>query len=190
MSEDVAYHATTSDQFFYHRIEASATFDVVFIDGLHTFEQTLRDLLNALRHTHERSVIMIDDVKPISYAASLPNQEDARALRKATGDEDKRWMGDVFKLVFFIAGYLTSYHFATVVETYGQLVMWSARRLPDTDLGIEDIARLQFHDAVKLMDVYRPSPLADIITRYRVETSAERRRPDKPGVEADPPAPR
>ena len=41
----------------------------------------LRDLTNALHHLQPRGVIVIDDTRPSSYAASLPHQRDARAVR-------------------------------------------------------------------------------------------------------------
>jgi predicted O-methyltransferase YrrM len=37
-------------------------YDVIFIDGLHQFEQVMRDFTNALMRTHRASVILIDDV--------------------------------------------------------------------------------------------------------------------------------
>ncbi len=67
------YHEVTSDVYFGKYIEATETFDVIYLDGLHTFEQTLRDLNNALEHLEPRGVILIDDVRPHTYVASLPN---------------------------------------------------------------------------------------------------------------------
>lgn len=42
-------HRTTSDEFF-SELPEEIQYDLVFLDGLHTFEQTARDFLNALKH--------------------------------------------------------------------------------------------------------------------------------------------
>lgn len=68
------YHEVPSDDYFANR-PAGDMFDVIFLDGLHTFDQTLRDLLNAMTCLKPTGAIVIDDVTPSSYAASLPTME-------------------------------------------------------------------------------------------------------------------
>ena len=66
----VSVFATTSDAFF-AQLEPDERFDLVFLDGLHTVEQTYRDLINSLRHLQPHGVIVIDDVVPVdAYSAS------------------------------------------------------------------------------------------------------------------------
>lgn len=60
--------------------------DFGFIDGLHHFEQALRDFLNIEKYTHSKSVIIFDDVLP-------RNQEEA-SRTMCPGD----WTGDVWKV--------------------------------------------------------------------------------------------
>lgn len=60
--------------------------DLGFIDGLHHYEQALRDFLNMERFCHPKSVIIFDDVLP-------RNQEEA-ARDMCPGD----WTGDVWKV--------------------------------------------------------------------------------------------
>jgi hypothetical protein len=48
----VSVFVTTSDKFF-EGLDPGVTFDLVFLDGLHTYRQTYRDLMSSLRHaTH------------------------------------------------------------------------------------------------------------------------------------------
>src|SRR6187200_105310 len=54
-SDRTHFFKISSDEFFAHH-PPPAPFDIIFIDGLHTFEQALRDLLNSLLFAHERSV--------------------------------------------------------------------------------------------------------------------------------------
>lgn len=68
------------------RASLSRDIDFGFIDGLHHFEQALRDFNNILAFTHAGSVIVFDDVLP-------RNQEEADRVQ-CPGD----WTGDVWKV--------------------------------------------------------------------------------------------
>jgi predicted O-methyltransferase YrrM len=81
-----------SDQYFWdtRRIEDAGAIkhpriDLGFIDGLHHFEQALRDFLNIEHWGHDGTVIVFDDVLP-------RNQEEAQR-DQIPGD----WTGDVWK---------------------------------------------------------------------------------------------
>ena len=91
-------HRTTSDEFF-SELPEEIQYDLIFLDGLHTFEQTARDFLNALKHLRPGGVIVIDDVVPTSEAKALPDREESlRRQLLETGQTDGEWFGDVWKL--------------------------------------------------------------------------------------------
>lgn len=80
-----ANYQGTSDEFF----EVNNTqFDIVFIDGLHQWEQVCRDYNNAVTHSIHNSVILIHDTAP-------SEQRYARFPRDISG----RWNGDVYKML-------------------------------------------------------------------------------------------
>jgi predicted O-methyltransferase YrrM len=93
----------TSDDFFRQMASSNfleITFDLIFIDGLHTLSQVKRDFLNSKRVISHNGVIIIDDTVPIDEFSALPSQEDCYRLRKASGkNDDGSWHGDVFKLI-------------------------------------------------------------------------------------------
>ncbi len=60
-------HQMTSDEFFAQNHE---TFDIVFIDGDHSYEQSLRDLNNALRVIPVGGFVVLHDAMPIDYDAT------------------------------------------------------------------------------------------------------------------------
>jgi len=158
------YHEVTSDAFFAGRAASETKFDVVFIDGLHTFDQTLRDMLNASYVLADGGTIIIDDVMPSSYAASLPDLDYTRQFWAATNNPDGSWMGDVYKLVFFIQDYLGSFSYATVEENHGQTVLWrKSRDIRTAPAQVEAISRLQYVDAVMGKSAFQFSPLANIL---------------------------
>ena len=84
-------HAITSDSFFSRDIKFKP--DLVFIDGLHLFEQTLMDFINCERICHTGSVIVMDDIFP-----AHPSQ----ALRKR---RTHKWAGDVWKVYEILKEY-------------------------------------------------------------------------------------
>ena len=86
----VSLFPKTSDAFFadrdWHKVSA-APVDLTFVDGLHLCENALRDVLNAERLSHGRSLILVHDIVPGSAVQA------ARELNYGL------WMGDVFRIV-------------------------------------------------------------------------------------------
>jgi SAM-dependent methyltransferase len=81
-------HHQTSDEFFRtHGADLDPKPRLCFIDGLHLFEQVLRDFMNCERVSDPSGAIVIDDV--------LPNHPAQAARQRRTGV----WSGDVWKIV-------------------------------------------------------------------------------------------
>ncbi|WP_174274986.1 class I SAM-dependent methyltransferase [Sphingomonas bacterium] len=158
-----AYFEMTSDQYFTMDQGRDAQFDVVFLDGLHTFDQTLRDLLHSSYVLAPGGLLIVDDVMPSTYAASLPDLDLSRRFWQATNNPDGSWMGDVYRLVFFIADYMTSFSYATVTENHGQTILWrDARAATAMSRKVETIARLEYVDAVMGREIFNLQPFAVI----------------------------
>jgi SAM-dependent methyltransferase len=79
----------TSDEYF-AALEPDAAFDVVFVDGLHTYEQSLRDVEHALRHLSSDGVVLVHDCNPLDAVAGGPDPG-------ATGEEG--WNGEVWRTI-------------------------------------------------------------------------------------------
>ena len=82
----------TSDQFFFKELQennAAETkpFDIVFIDGLHTYEQCKKDIFNALAVIPSYGSIVVHDLLPTTQLMQeVPRKKDAR-----------QWTGDVWR---------------------------------------------------------------------------------------------
>jgi hypothetical protein len=138
---------------------------VIYIDGLHTSLQTLRDFINATSFLKSNGVIVIDDVIPNSYHSSLSDHSASITLRKALGVADKSWMGDVYRVTFFLQTFFQQYRFATIQENHGQTVVWHDRR-PATEIGhrtIEELGRLPFEATIQERTVYNMQPFNNIM---------------------------
>ena len=165
---DTHFFEVTSDDFF-ASLDSSTHYDVIYLDGLHTFEQTLRDLLNSILFVKEESIIIIDDVYPSSYHSSLPDVRAAKLLRQAMGSTDSSWMGDVYKLTLFIETFLQQYSYGMVSDNHGQLIMWRKPRQTVAKRTVEEVARCPFETLHVEQQALNRAPLAAIIAGIREE---------------------
>ena len=76
----------TSDMFF-KSLEANVKYDIIFIDGLHTREQCLADILNSLNYLSDNWCILVHDC--------LPTAE----YQTTHEDNGREWTGDVWKAI-------------------------------------------------------------------------------------------
>lgn len=160
-----SFHETTSDDYFGSIATREDAFDVVYIDGLHTFEQTLRDLVNSISFLKPEGVIIIDDVFPSSYSASLPVKAEAKALIRATGEISNAWMGDVYRLVFFVESFCQQFSYGTVNNNHGQLVMWRQQRQEFPSRSLKEIAEKDYKDLFVETASFRCSSLEVILDK-------------------------
>ncbi len=96
------YYEMTSDVFFekYSNIFTRLNgFDVAFIDGLHTYKQSLKDVQNCLNFLNRNGVIIMHDCNPLSEVEAHPatSQEDYANLNLPEGTSS--WSGDVWKTI-------------------------------------------------------------------------------------------
>jgi predicted O-methyltransferase YrrM len=125
---NIHFHEVTSDYFFANIAKSYEPFDVIYLDGLHTFEQTFRDFCASLSFAHRNTIWLIDDTVPTGLAASMKDLDRSRKIRSLTGDTSKNWMGDVFKVVFAIHDFFPQMSYATF-SGHGQTAVWFEPRL-------------------------------------------------------------
>lgn len=77
----------TSDEYF---SKYNDKFDIIFVDGLHHYEQVTKDINNSLEILNEKGFIVIHDLLPFREAAAT------REISKTTCE----WNGDVWKVSF------------------------------------------------------------------------------------------
>jgi hypothetical protein len=140
------FHQITSDEYFGTVIKPDERFDVIFLDGLHTSDQTLRDLNNAIIYLAEGGVIVVDDAIPSSYPASLRDRKAFFAMKEGLGIKKGAWMGDVFRLIFFIETFMQAWSYRVVSDNHGQIILWKQRRASVTSRTIEEVAQMEYKD--------------------------------------------
>ncbi len=105
LASNAQYVEQTSDAFFETQqslIKDLGGFDIVFIDGLHTYEQVMKDIQNALACLKKDGVIYLHDCNPPSKYAAVPatSMDDFRKQAKEAGEDwGQFWTGDVWKAI-------------------------------------------------------------------------------------------
>jgi alkylated DNA repair dioxygenase AlkB len=75
-------------------------YDLIYLDGLHQFEQTYRDLQNSFQHAAPNALILVDDTVPADEFSANPDGLEAYRLREAAGHINTgAWHGDVYKVI-------------------------------------------------------------------------------------------
>lgn len=81
----------TSDQFFQDNLKNKTIkenqIDFAFIDGLHTFEQVLKDFINIEKYSRKDTVVCIHDCLPLTEFTATPERN------------SDFWTGDVWKII-------------------------------------------------------------------------------------------
>ena len=102
------YYEMTSNDFFikYTPYLQNKSPNVIFIDGLHTFTQSLTDVINSLNIINHDGYIVMHDCIPPTEASSTPafSIEEAKTkwLGKNTDGWNDEWCGDVWKTIIYL----------------------------------------------------------------------------------------
>ena len=139
------FYACTSDDFF-EAHDSNKSFDLVFLDGLHTYDQTLRDLLNCLVCSHKQTLFLVDDTVPSDQFSEARDPLTANQQRKKILGSDCRdlsWHGDTYKLLYYINIFCTKLKYATIMGSGNpQTVIWNdtlrSNKIPCIDLPYDE----------------------------------------------------
>jgi hypothetical protein len=159
--DNTRFFAMPSDAWFINHSRGEE-FDVIFLDGLHTFEQTFRDFCNSLSVAHTKTIWVIDDTMPSDLYSAWPNQREAVTLRRDDlGIAKGTWQGDVFKTVFAIHDFFPMMNYCTVATGGNpQTLIWRQPRADFKPLfnSLDAISRLTYFDYKRRLQVMQNEP--------------------------------
>lgn len=100
------YFQLESDLFFSKKklfLKKIKPIDVVLIDGLHTFETSLNDVVNSILYLNKNGLIIMHDCLPPNKGAAIPTKyfptpEEQSKEESWTG----AWCGDVWKTIIYL----------------------------------------------------------------------------------------
>ena len=126
-------HRMTSDVFFENN---SNKFDLIFLDGLHTYEQTIKDIKNAIQCIQNEGVILVHDC--------LPKKIWNQIVPRIYG----HWNGDVWKAIVEARTYNYIETF-TCIADHGLGVILKKKNSKVLNTKIKDFKNLRFSDYYK-----------------------------------------
>jgi len=130
----------TSDEFF---AQNTVTFDIIFIDGLHIYEQVRRDILNAVQILNEGGTIIMHDCLPTS------------CLAQYRFPVISAWNGDVWK-AFIEARTMPHLDSATCLIDHGVGVIKKRKNSNPLVLQVANCKKLKYtflvNDYIKLLN--------------------------------------
>ena len=120
----------TSDNFF---INNKDKFDIIFIDGLHHYEQVIKDIYNSLDILNDNGHILIHDCLPRTIAH--------QAIPRYRGS----WNGDVWKSIVELRTKSNLEVFTCEID-FGVGVIRKKNNTNPLDIKINDFKKLKFKD--------------------------------------------
>jgi hypothetical protein len=120
----------TSDNFFINNKEK---FDIIFIDGLHHYEQVIKDIYNSLDILNDNGHILIHDCLPRTIAH--------QAIPRYRGS----WNGDVWKSIVELRTKVDLEVFTCEID-FGVGVIRKKININPLDIKINDFKKLKFKD--------------------------------------------
>ncbi len=135
------------------------TFDLIFLDGLHTFEQTARDFTNSLRYAHDKTVWILDDTVPCDPYSAHPSMDASYEIRKEAGVGGYEWHGDVFKVVLWLHDMHPRFSYCTVMDGGNpQTIVWRAepQPRPAAFAGVDAIQAMEYFSMLANADCFAP----------------------------------
>jgi len=155
-SEKVRFFSQTSDAFW--TSDKPLKYDLIMIDGLHTFEQTFRDLVCSMRFAHDRTVWLIDDTLPTDVFSAIPDQAKAFRERQKMQIGGSPWHGDVYKIIPAIHDFVPVLEYVTIINSGNpQTLAWYQTRsnFQARQNNLETISRMTFFDIESHISIFR-----------------------------------
>jgi len=160
------YFEKTSDNFFYEEkafLEKLGRIDLIFIDGLHTFQASLKDVLNAIEYLAVAGFIVIHDCYPPHQAAAVPAKSLEDAENMNLPDWTGEWCGDVWKTIVYLKEkYRNDLKIHTLNTDYGLGIVQIKN--PDLDLKIDQ----ELFDKINQMKYEEVSNFSELINLREV----------------------
>jgi hypothetical protein len=174
------YFETTSDAFFASQTAflAQRGIDVALIDGLHSYEQVVRDVENTLRYLRDDGVIVLHDCNPATASIGFPatSYDDFRAHNRwqsllwLTGPP---WSGDVWKAIVHLRSTRDDLRIAVLKCDWGVGILRKGPPESRLSYSAPQVAALNYEDLAadrdRLLNLKPPAYLGEFL-RHGVDS--------------------
>lgn len=137
------FHQKTSDDYFAD-VKNKDQPDVVFIDGLHSYQQSLKDVNNALAIMNEEGVIIMHDCSPPHEAAAQPANSWNHAASMNLPGWTNEWCGDVWKTICNLRSNRKDLRVFVLDCDYGLGIITRGKADDNLELSEQEIEKMTF----------------------------------------------
>ncbi len=166
------YFETTSDAFFENETAflEQRGIDVALIDGLHTYQQVVRDVENTLRYLRDDGVIVLHDCNPVYEHIGRPAANHREFLADNLAHYrpwELLWSGDVWKAMVQLRSTRDDLRIAVLNCDFGVGIV--RKGVPDSRLpySAAEVAALEYPDLVadrvRLLNLQPPGYLDEFL---------------------------
>lgn len=172
---DMHLYEIESDLFFknFAKKDLINGVDIVFIDGLHNYSQSLKDVINSLQYLNNNGVIIMHDCNPLNYAMAYPVKESINeAIELGNKGElegwNGAWNGDVWKTIAHLRSIADNLEIFTLDIDYGLGIIKKGKNNNKlTDISIEEIQKADYYffeeNRKKILNLKHPRYFKDFL---------------------------
>ncbi|MFX1277219.1 MAG: class I SAM-dependent methyltransferase [Promethearchaeota archaeon] len=145
------YFEMTSDNFFNIKPKflIKNGLDIVLIDGLHTYEQSLKDFQNCFKYLNDDGVIIFHDCNPQSESEAIPRNNIKNSHNFNPQLLSKDWCGDVWKTIVHLRSLTDDLSIFTLDCDFGLAIVSRGSQFNKLDFSLEEIKKLTYKDLEK-----------------------------------------
>ena len=142
------FYEMPSDEFFIRKAKILTKYglDIAFIDGLHTYEQSLKDVLNSLKYLNNNGYIILHDCYPQNkLQANLTKSE---KHFKNLNSPKSGWSGDVWKTIAHLRSTRTDLKILVINYDSGIGIISKGKSTSMLNCIKEDLKKLTYDDLI------------------------------------------
>lgn len=145
------YFKKTSDDFFQEDFSILQKYppSLVFLDGLHTYEQTLRDVENSLKYLSDDGFIVLHDCNPENEIQALPAMSYQSVVDLNLKNWDGVWNGDVWKTIAHLRSQRNDIEIITLNTDCGLGIIRKRKSQVPLNLSVDEIKKMSYSDLEK-----------------------------------------
>ena len=146
--QSIVYREVTSNEYF-RAFADEEKFDVIFVDGLHTYEQALQDILDATELLLEGGAIVAHDCNPPHAAAAYPAKSFPDAVAVDLDGWSGDWCGDAWKAICHLRSLRHDLNVFTLDCDFGLGVVTRGAAEAPLDLTEDNLQAMTYEDLEK-----------------------------------------
>jgi len=171
-------HLPASDDFFSYAKSSCIKYDVIFLDGLKKYQQTYRDIINALDILAQDGVIIIPNCNPRTEFMATPYDQYSKIDQKVKLANGLAYVGDVWKAIVELRATRDDLSVITFDIEYGCACVKKGDPESMFDLSHEEVARLSYSEMILnkayFLNLKSPKNMLDLLDERGNDAPSEK----------------